>query len=358
MYEIQAGKKGQSDFREMYRDSGRNAKNEISFSPSSNFILDLINRNKADEENVKPVGSGDIYADFLEQVKSKSHLAGNQIRKPAVSIPVVPALPKEKPEADLHASPLARFLADHDFCADLSARLASSAPVRELRTQLDKDKFVEHVAGYFPCAGEIKTYESNANVIIMAGPTGIGKTTNLVKIASIYGVRLRKRAVLLTHDFVRIAATDHLEKYAGIMKIPFHIVFEKSELREVISQYIHYDYIFIDTAGTSQNDLNTINELADFISAINLPKDVFLVLNAASRRKEMNKILENFRPLNYNKIIISKIDEAETLGTALSAAASLRLPIGFFTNGQKVPNDIIPASTEALALLLKKEWKW
>jgi len=185
-------------------------------------------------------------------------------------------------------------------------------------------------------------------ICALIGPTGVGKTTTIAKLAANHKLREGKRVGMITIDTYRIAAVDQLKIYAEIIDVPLHVVLTAGELKSAIESMRDYDVILIDTAGRSQYDRLRLSQLSGFIKAAN-PHDVHLVMAATAGRAAMNSTLERFVQLGANSVIVTKLDEATTCGSVLNIADAGKLPISFVTTGQDVPDDIQPADAKRLA---------
>ena len=188
-------------------------------------------------------------------------------------------------------------------------------------------------------------------VLALAGPTGVGKTTTLAKLAATANLLDKQRVGLISADTYRIAAIDQLKTFAGILDIPVKVVFSPAELREALKDYAGMDRVFIDTAGRSPNNDERIEELRELMEA---HEDVacHLVVSATTRPKDMSLICERFRPSKFSRSIFTKIDETDTLGPVLALMYSEGLPASYLTNGQSVPDDIVLGEESDLVSLI------
>ena len=190
-------------------------------------------------------------------------------------------------------------------------------------------------------AGETK-------VIALVGPTGVGKTTTLAKLAADFALQQNKKVGLVTADTYRIAAVDQLKTYSQIIDIPLQVAFSPQELETTIENYeSDYDLILVDTAGRSQNNDLHISELKGFIKK-DIIDQIFLVLSATTKTEDMKKIIEVYNQLDFDKLIISKLDETNSLGVVFEALARAQKPISYVTVGQDVPEDIEVAENQKL----------
>jgi flagellar biosynthesis protein FlhF len=202
-------------------------------------------------------------------------------------------------------------------------------------------------------AGRIATTEhlpaaAGRRVIALIGPTGVGKTTTIAKLAANFKLHEGRRVGLVTIDTYRIAAVDQLRTYAEIIEVPLATVLSPAELKQAIRAMQDVDVVLIDTAGRSQNDQLRLNQLRSFLAVLDA-HEVHLVVAATGTRSCTRRVLECFAPLGANRIILTKLDEAETFGTILNIAAASDAPFSYVTTGQAVPDDIAPARADWLA---------
>ncbi len=188
-------------------------------------------------------------------------------------------------------------------------------------------------------------------VVALVGPTGVGKTTTIAKLAANMKLRERKSVGFITIDSYRIAAVEQLRTYAQILKVPLISVLSPGDLRSAIDRMSNMDLILIDTAGRSQKDDPRIAELHDFLRAARADQ-VHLVLSSTSRDRTTREAIERFRPLGVTQLIFTKLDEAVGLGVILNTLKRVDLQVSYLTNGQAVPDDIQIASTGKLAKLI------
>ena len=188
----------------------------------------------------------------------------------------------------------------------------------------------------------------------LVGPTGVGKTTTIAKLAAMYAIMERKNVALVTVDTYRIAAVEQLKTVGEIMGIPVRVVFTPQNLRECIGELVDKDIIFLDTAGRSHKNVMQITELKSFLEIAN-PDQTFLVLSSTSKYQDMLEIINTYLDLNVNRLIFTKLDETSSFGPIFNIACRNKLPLSYFTNGQNIPDDIEIADPVKLAQLLIKE---
>ena len=185
-------------------------------------------------------------------------------------------------------------------------------------------------------------------VVALIGPTGVGKTTTIAKLAANFKLRQGLRVGMITIDTYRVAAVDQLQTYAEIVEVPLRTVLSPPELRQAVYALRGMDVVLIDTTGRSQNDLLRLSQLRSFLDAADAD-EVHVVISAASNPRSIGGILERFSPLGANRLLVTKLDEASTYGAILNMARAGVGPMAYVTSGQEVPDDIAPASAEDLA---------
>jgi len=188
-------------------------------------------------------------------------------------------------------------------------------------------------------------------IIALVGPTGVGKTTTIAKLAANFKLRQNKSVGLITIDTYRIAAVDQLRTYANIINVPLRIVLTPEELRQAIDNMSNVDLILIDTAGRSQNDDLKLRELNSFLQAAS-PDEIHLVLSTTASQAVLLSTIKRFSSLNIDHIIFTKLDESVGIGMVLNVMKKLNRAISYITTGQNVPDDIEPGSAARLAQLL------
>lgn len=187
--------------------------------------------------------------------------------------------------------------------------------------------------------------------IALVGPTGVGKTTTLAKIAASYLSKYSKSIALITIDTYRIAAVEQLKVYGDIMHLPVDVVISPEQLEKAIDRHRDKELILIDTAGRSPRDSYCIDELGAFLKPeLNIEKH--LVLSATTRERELLDAIERFQSLGITHTIFTKIDECANLGILLNVQIQNTNPLSYFTNGQRVPEDLLEASSKIAAELI------
>lgn len=184
---------------------------------------------------------------------------------------------------------------------------------------------------------KLKVKEPYKTVVI--GPTGVGKTTTIAKLAASARLYKKLNVALITTDTFRIAATDQLRAFADILKIPMEVVYSDSEMRKAVRIHAEKDAIFIDTTGRSPEDANNITDLLKIVSSAN-PHHIHMVLSSSTDKDSQYRALKGFGKMNIDSLIFTKLDESAKPGSIIDVASESRKPISYLTNGQNVPQDI------------------
>ncbi len=212
---------------------------------------------------------------------------------------------------------------------------------------LVEQSVVKEIASIMTTASESETAHK-PKVVALIGPTGVGKTTTIAKLAAIQKLMKGKNVGLISADTYRIGAIEQLRTFAAIANIPMQVVYEPSEMRTALARLGERDVVFIDTVGRSQRVAKDVKEIADLVSAAN-PAEVHLVISASADHRVINETVENFRAAGPNRIIFSKLDEAVVYGHLVNVVHQSGLPISYLTMGQNVPEDIVLANNMQLA---------
>jgi flagellar biosynthesis protein FlhF len=183
------------------------------------------------------------------------------------------------------------------------------------------------------------------------GPTGVGKTTTIAKLAANFRLKEKRKVGLITVDTYRIAAVEQLRTYADIIDLPMAVVSTPREMREAVTRMSDLEIILMDTAGRSPRDEVKIQELRALLFEAKADQ-VHLVLSAVGGAAGLKRTAEQFSPVGATALVLTKIDEAASLGNVLPLLRSSQLPLSYITDGQNVPDDIQIADQRRLARMV------
>lgn len=190
--------------------------------------------------------------------------------------------------------------------------------------------------------------------IVLVGPTGVGKTTTLAKLAAKFAIGKNKSVGLITADTYRIAAVEQLRTYSEILDVPIKVIYESEEIQEAIEAFKDKDIILIDTAGRNHRSIEQLEEVKELISYINNP-DIFLVISATTGYKDIISIIKSYDFIKDYHLLFTKLDEASGLGNILNAKILTNKKLSYVTTGQSVPDDIENANSEKIANIIVGE---
>ena len=184
--------------------------------------------------------------------------------------------------------------------------------------------------------------KTGPKTVFFIGPTGVGKTTTIAKIASKFSVEGKKKVALLTTDTYRIAAAEQLRTYADILEVPFRVIYTVEEIENALRDFKDYDYIFVDTAGHSHKNETQKANMNEFIHSVDgkVEKEAYLVLSATTKYRDLLSIADSYSEMTEYKLIFTKLDETITLGNLLNLKLYTGAPLSYVTCGQNVPDDI------------------
>jgi flagellar biosynthesis protein FlhF len=188
-------------------------------------------------------------------------------------------------------------------------------------------------------------------VLALVGPTGVGKTTTIAKIASLGILERRLRVGLINLDSYKVAAADQLATYAKIMNVPFRSVNNQEELNQAIFDFSSLDLVLIDTTGRSQKDQESLLQLRHMLASIEGLQSALLV-SATTKDADLHEVVSRFKIFNPAGLVLSKLDETSVYGCLYNVQKKSALPLLYFTVGQRVPEDIEKASAERVAALV------
>jgi flagellar biosynthesis protein FlhF len=218
--------------------------------------------------------------------------------------------------------------------------------------QFVREKVAEQLEKLLPVAGPlVRTKRMGPHVVALIGPTGVGKTTTIAKLAANLKLREKHSVGLITLDTYRIAAIEQLRKYADILHCPLKAVGRPEDLPEAMQGMGNCEFVLIDTAGRSPNDTLKLGELKEFIDTAK-PDEVHLVLSTTASRECVELAISRFGDVRVDKIIFTKIDEAAHVGVVLNVVHKVNKALSYITTGQDVPDDIEVGHGRKLAQLI------
>jgi flagellar biosynthesis GTPase FlhF len=193
---------------------------------------------------------------------------------------------------------------------------------------------------------------SQGRVVVLVGPTGVGKTTTIAKLAARAVYDAGRRVALVTTDTYRIGAEEQLRIFAGLIDVPVVVVRAPDALAGALARLADCDAVFVDTAGRSPRDTPAIEEMAQALAG--LPgREVHLCVPAATPAAGIDRIVRHYRPVGIDRLLVTKLDEADDLAELVRAPARLGLPVSYVTTGQAVPEDLALVSAEQLVALAR-----
>lgn len=200
-------------------------------------------------------------------------------------------------------------------------------------------------------SGPVALTAGRCRVVALVGPTGVGKTTTIAKLAANYRLREKRRVGLITVDTYRIAAVEQLRTYADIIDLPMEVVSAPREMRRAVRDMSALDLVLIDTAGRSPRDEIKLQELRVFLQEAQAD-EVHLVLSSVASERALMQTAERFAAVGTTALILTKLDEASALGHILPLLRQSGLRLSYLTNGQNVPDDIEVANSARLAKMI------
>ncbi|MDD5531368.1 MAG: flagellar biosynthesis protein FlhF [Syntrophales bacterium] len=188
-------------------------------------------------------------------------------------------------------------------------------------------------------------------VVVFIGPTGVGKTTTLAKVAARYAIDFKKKVGLITTDTYRIAAAEQIRTYAKIMGLPLEIATEKESYRKALAKFSDKDCILVDTPGRSHLDSRHLKKIAEILAA-DTPARAHLLLSLTSSTRNLLEAADRYSTINYDSIIFTKLDETRSFGAMFDVVAQSEKPVSYLTTGQNVRKDIERANPDRIAKLI------
>lgn len=241
---------------------------------------------------------------------------------------------------------------EDDLARELITRLRHRCTAEDLEhPQRIRSYLLGMVESQIRCNDPIQVTPGQQKIVALVGPTGVGKTTTIAKLAANFRLRDNIRMGLITVDTYRIAAVEQLRTYAEIIDLPMKVVTSTREMKQAVEELAGMDLILIDTAGRSPQDELRIQELKNYLSEI-VVDEIHLVLSATTGYRNLKKTVETFSSVKPTSVIFTKLDEAPGMGSLVNVCGKLGHSLSYLTTGQNVPNDIEPAVPTRIANLV------
>jgi len=325
-----------------------NQDNNVNMNDSINDLKRIMNKeieNKKNEKVIqekKPSREEKSFKEDVIEVAIDNSDLENEVKAMKVLLnKVIENTTKGEPEKD----ELLGLLEDTDIDLDFYS---------EFKEKINKDNIKESLKELIRNELLISDEELKGNIVLI-GPTGVGKTTTIAKLAGRLALIEKKKVGLITVDTYRIGAVEQLKTYAEIMNIPFKVVITTKEMEQAVDSMSDCDVVLIDTTGRSSKNSMQISELRAFVEKAKADS-ISVVVSATTKNKDIKTILEGYRELNYDKVIVTKLDETTTYGALYNIQRSATKPLRYITTGQNVPDDIkVPTMEEVLGFIFGEE---
>ena len=303
----------------------------------------------ADFVNTRDYQYSDEYANENVNQHSKKYT----VRKKSSSLPSSLTNTSQKYFQTDTRKQLLDFLEEKDF---------SKKFIQDIFYDLDKNRslvgldfpstietVIDIIVNKITYSGFPKKYDGIPNLLFFVGPTGVGKTTTICKLVHELMYLQKQKICLASYDMVKLAGTEQLKQYANMIRAPYQQIVKIEDIKEIYHTHSKdYQYICIDFAGASSKDQERLLEMQKMVAALSCPSEVNLCLNAGIKYRDMLKIGNAFSGMKYNRVIITKTDDTECLGTILSFLWEIEISVSCLTNGQEIPRDIIFLNPEKI----------
>ena len=264
------------------------------------------------------------------------------------------AAPAPTAEGETEPPVIAATLDEHPLLRPLMAAGVEQEVAQELLRRVPRlphnaavDALRRTLTARIPIGGALPRESRHRQVAVLVGPTGVGKTTTIAKLAAIHALDYGRKVALLSLDTYRIGAIQQLRTYAELMNLPLHTAANAAEVEEGLEQFAGYDLVLIDTIGRGQRDEEHLHEMRQALLPVK--GVVYLTLSATADSATLLDAAQRFRLFDPDAVILTKLDEAARMGNCFNLALRGSLPFAYFTTGQRVPEDITLADAQTLA---------
>ena len=245
-----------------------------------------------------------------------------------------------------------------EYSDELLERIRHGFSLEDLKHfQSVQEKVINWIGEGISIYPALQFAENEPKICILVGPTGVGKTTTIAKIAAIYGIGTdalpRRKVRIVTIDNYRIAARQQIKTYGEIMQIPVSFVETAIDLKKAVALYQDVDLILVDTIGKNPKDYTKLGEMKNLLDACGQQGESHLAVSATTKTCDIEEIFQQFEPFNYRSVVLTKLDETSRIGNVLSVLHKKRKPLSYITDGQAVPQDIEAASVIRLLMNLE-----
>lgn len=239
---------------------------------------------------------------------------------------------------DVYVSLISAGINSH-LASDLIKRVRAKTgkakrPTSDARA-VARDLMARELAAVEPISVE----QGARRIVALVGPTGVGKTTTLAKLAALHALGKKLRVSLITADTYRIAAVEQLRTYCEILQVPLEVVYDPAELKAALGRQNRSDLILVDTAGRSPKNAEHMAELGRYLGELQ-PDETYLVMSLTSNERDAAVIAEAYETVRFDRFLFTKFDETSQVGLLYNLAVQYRKPLSYVTTGQNVPDDI------------------
>ncbi len=255
---------------------------------------------------------------------------------------------------------IGELLAANEFTAEFSTsildRIRSTFPLGDLESfGRVQNAVVEWIGERIAVDPPPPLSPGMPSVVVLVGPTGVGKTTTIAKLAAVYGIgsarQPPRRVRIVTIDNYRIAAKQQIETYAEIMRIPVSLVESAADLEKAMALAGETDLVLVDTIGRSPRDLDKLAEMKQILDAVPAPsRRTYLALSATTKASDIEEVLRQYEPFGYRAVVLTKLDETRRIGAVVATLARHGKPVAWLCDGQGVPQDIAEATVPRLLM--------